>query len=442
MNARIVLFAFIVAKDAWTYVIDYLLMRHLRKPLPKEVACIHDAKSWADFLELSMKEERLCLVNDICARAIDFALIFSPFFAWVDSVCGQDILPAFIATTALVSLAHTPTSYATALITEFKVRKRYGQSNISFAEFNKDFLIDKVSTLVASTLSLCLIVALCSDSANRLTSAEIQPRAIVNEILRILPAFLAIAIFLALVGLAAMLASHKFSSLPEGDLRTEIERMLGSCRKRVRWLTIYNESAKSNEENAFVLRIPGFRMISIADNVLDDGDKNKALATVAHEIGHLKHRFRPYDLLGYIPLVVILLVLGLCLMNVNNLLSVDAWVRKSFRLSNFSAYLGLQFMNIAMAPINYLVEIPDNYVSRKHEYEADRNAVAEGYGQELIEFLSSSSKKELGNVNTHPLVEFLELSHPALPNRLRAITEAMETVPEPNTQGYNCKNSN
>lgn len=32
-------------------------------------------------------------------------------------------------------------------------------------------------------------------------------------------------------------------------------------------------------------------------------------------------------------------------------------------------------------------------------------------------------------VNTHPLIEILEFSHPALPKRLRAIYKAMEEMP-------------
>lgn len=86
-------------------------------------------------------------------------------------------------------------------------------------------------------------------------------------------------------------------------------------------------------------------------------------------------------------------------------------------------------MGLATRPIAYLCEIPTNYVSRKHELEADANAVAEGYGKDLIEYFKASSKKELRNVNPHPLVEFLEFSHPALPKRLRAIEDAMRQAP-------------
>ena len=40
--------------------------------------------------------------------------------------------------------------------------------------------------------------------------------------------------------------------------------------------------------------------------------------------------------------------------------------------------------------------------------------------------LKSSSSKELRGVNPHPLIEFLEHDHPALPKRLRAIYKEMK----------------
>ena len=45
INARVLLFALLVAKDAWAYCLDYLTFRHLKQPMPKEVSGIHDADS-------------------------------------------------------------------------------------------------------------------------------------------------------------------------------------------------------------------------------------------------------------------------------------------------------------------------------------------------------------------------------------------------------------
>ena len=428
INARVLLFALLVAKDAWAYCLDHLTFRHLKQPMPKEVSGIHDADSWNSFMEISQKEEGLCLVNDVCARLVDFALIFSPFFAWIDALARQDMLLAFILTTVLVSLAHTPVSYVTALISEFKVKNRYGQSNISIAEFNRDYIVNEISQLTVNCLSLCLVIGLCSPSIERFSVAATDHGTALIEILGLFPPIIAITLVAALVTLGMEFATYKFKPLPQGELRTRIERMLVGCRKRVRWLTVYNESAKSNETNAFALNIPGFRMISVADNVTEE-DTSQILAIAAHEVGHLKHRFQPYDLLGFIAPACIFGLLGLCLWSAESLLPFDAWVRGSFNITNVSAYLVLQYMGLATRPIAYLCEIPTNYVSRKHELEADANAVAEGYGKDLTEYFKASSKKELRNVNPHPLVEFLEFSHPALPKRLRAIEDAMRQGP-------------
>jgi STE24 endopeptidase len=67
-----------------------------------------------------------------------------------------------------------------------------------------------------------------------------------------------------------------------------------------------------------------------------------------------------------------------------------------------------------------------NYVSRCEEYEADRNAVKEGYGLELIDTFRTISNDEMVDVNPDALVEAIEFDHPGMANRIAAIQRAIE----------------
>ena len=76
-------------------------------------------------------------------------------------------------------------------------------------------------------------------------------------------------------------------------------------------------------------------------------------------------------------------------------------------------------------PLLFVISVYRNYVSRQEEKEADRNAVKEGYGEELIQTFKQLSSDELVDVNPPQLVEFLEFDHPGMTNRIRAIHHAM-----------------
>ena len=62
-----------------------------------------------------------------------------------------------------------------------------------------------------------------------------------------------------------------------------------------------------------------------------------------------------------------------------------------------------------------------NYLSRRHEYEADAFAAGEGYGKELISALKRLNKEALSDINPHPATVLLNYSHPTLSQRIEAI---------------------
>ena len=65
-----------------------------------------------------------------------------------------------------------------------------------------------------------------------------------------------------------------------------------------------------------------------------------------------------------------------------------------------------------------------NYLSRRHEYEADAFAAGEGYGKELISALKGLNKEALSDINPPPATVLLNYSHPTLSQRIEAIERA------------------
>ena len=76
----------------------------------------------------------------------------------------------------------------------------------------------------------------------------------------------------------------------------------------------------------------------------------------------------------------------------------------------------------------FLVNVFESYKSKWEEYEADREAVKNGYGEVLITTFKTLSSDELVNVNPHPFIEFTQYDHPGMYRRIKAIKEAEENI--------------
>ena len=87
-----------------------------------------------------------------------------------------------------------------------------------------------------------------------------------------------------------------------------------------------------------------------------------------------------------------------------------------------SIYSGLLFFGLLYTPIELLLSIVMQMVSRKNEYEADHYA-AETIDdpRTLIDALKKLSASNFSNLTPHPFYVFLNYSHPPLLQRVHAI---------------------
>jgi STE24 endopeptidase len=81
----------------------------------------------------------------------------------------------------------------------------------------------------------------------------------------------------------------------------------------------------------------------------------------------------------------------------------------------------IALMGVVMEPLMNLLAIPSNYMARKFEYRADREAVENGYGSDMISALKKLSRDNLSDLNPHPLIVALEHNHPTLSQRIENV---------------------
>jgi STE24 endopeptidase len=94
----------------------------------------------------------------------------------------------------------------------------------------------------------------------------------------------------------------------------------------------------------------------------------------------------------------------------------------AFYMEQQSVYTGLIFFGMLYAPIDMILSIFMQIISRKHEFQADRFAAeTTGQPENMVQALKKLSKDNLSNLTPHPFYVFLNYSHPPVLKRIEAI---------------------
>ena len=177
-------------------------------------------------------------------------------------------------------------------------------------------------------------------------------------------------------------------------------------------------SKRSSKSNAFFTGFGRNKRIALFDTLIEKHTVPELVSVLAHEIGHYKKR---HILQG---IVISILQTGLVLFLLSVFLD-NKGLYEAFYLKQQSIYTGLIFFGLLYTPIELLLSIAMQIISRKNEYEADRFAITtidepSHFGSALKKLASHN----LSNLTPHPFYVFLYYSHPPLLERLRAIQQS------------------
>jgi len=208
---------------------------------------------------------------------------------------------------------------------------------------------------------------------------------------------------------------NKFKPLPEGPLRTAIFDYAKTVCFPLAHLFVMDGSRRSSKGNAFFSGFGRHKRIALFDTLIEKQSVPEMVAVLAHEIGHHKKKhIWMGTLLGIVQTGVMLFVLS----------RTFQWVSlfHAFSIEEPSVHAGLAVFGVLMTPLNFILSLPLNALSRRHEYEADRFAKDTlGTGENLSSALKKLSADSLSNLTPHPWYVALHYSHPPLVQRLSAL---------------------
>lgn len=208
---------------------------------------------------------------------------------------------------------------------------------------------------------------------------------------------------------------NKFTPLEDGELKSAIMDYARSVAFPLSGIFVIDGSKRSAKANAFFTGFGKQKRIALFDTLIENHTVRELVAVLAHEIGHYKKKHIIIAMcLSFINMGIVFFLLSVFL---NNRLLFDA-----FYMDDLSVYASLLFFSLLYSPVEFILSVLLQFLSRRHEFQADRYAVQTySGGASLVEALKKLSRKNLSNLTPHPFFVFLNYSHPPVLQRIERI---------------------
>ncbi len=209
---------------------------------------------------------------------------------------------------------------------------------------------------------------------------------------------------------------NTFTPLAPGELREAILTYAKTVQFPIDDVYVMDGSKRSSKSNAFFTGFGRHKRIALFDTLVEAHTVPELLSVVAHEVGHYKLRHIVKNVVLSIAHTGVMLYLLSIFLHHPGLFD-------AFYVVEPSVYAGLVFFGMLYAPVELLLSIGMQIVSRQHEYDADRYAVeTAGNPHAMGEALKKLALHNLSNLTPHPFYVFLHYSHPPIWQRLQAIS--------------------
>lgn len=400
----VILIAFI--GGLYSFILDIVRHRSANNPTPKNVADVYDEETYQKWKKYSAEHSRLSLISGAVTTIVSLALLFTNAHSAFSALFPKGFVGQLSAVIILEIAVGTVVDVVRSYIATMVIEEKYGFNRSSM----KTFVFDMVRSLILSFgLSFCL--------------------AWLMGVLHMAMGAWLIVLFAGVMFAFTMIISflypifsrigNKFTPLEDGELKDRLMELLTKHGYKVKAIEVMDASRRTTKLNAYFTGFGKMKTIVLFDNLVNAMTPDEICAVFAHELGHGLHKD----------------VLKQQIMNVGNLflMALTVWFAVSipelytaFGFSEINYGFAYVVVGIFLNLVQPFTGMLRNAYSRKAEYRADKQAVSEGYGPDMITALKKLAKDNFAHLAPSKVNVVLEYSHPPLAERIAAIERELK----------------
>ncbi len=404
MTFKIIFLICALLGGAYSIILNIVQYRSANNPTPENLSDVYDAETYEKWKAYSAEHCRLDIISSSISCAITLALLISNAYSAVANLFSNFVWQLFsvvILEVVVGAIVETVIGY----IKTMKIEQKYGFNRSTL----KTFIFDRIRSILLSA-ALSFGLAYLIYAAHSLTG-----NFIIVVFAAVMLAFTLLTTFLfpylSRIG-------NKFTPLEDGELKEKLMELLTNHGYKVRAIEVMDASRRTTKLNAYIAGFGKSKTIVLYDNLLNAMTTDEICAVFAHELGHGIHKH-----------VLKRQLLSTCYLL---LLATTVWVTVSvpeiyteFGFDGVNYGFSYILTGLAIGVLQPAINLVINAASRKHEYQADRQAVSEGYGEAMISAFKKLAKDNFAHLAPSRINVVLEYSHPPMSERVAAVEKEM-----------------
>lgn len=406
------LFFVIIILVLLNYIISELLKYYnntwRRKPIPTALKDVYTYDRYITYLNYKKESYRFSVITSTFSLTLILIMLFGGFALvdnWLRGLVSNEIFISILFF-GIIALASDILSMPFDIYETFIIEQKYGFNTTTL----KTYLLDKLKSyflaIIIGLPVLYLIIWLYGKFGADFWWFVWMIIAAISIAISVLYSNLIVPLF------------NKQTLLADGGLREEIKKLSEKTDFKLDNIFVIDGSKRSTRANAYFTGLGSRKRIVLYDTLIATLSQDEIVSVLAHEIGHYQKK---HTMIGLITSILQTgLLLFLFSLIIENPVIFDALGTKP------GFHLGMIVFIILYSPVSFIISFGLNYISRKHEFEADYFAVVHTSGESLITALKSLTSNNLSDLNPNPWFAKAYYSHPPLVQRIGAINARMK----------------
>lgn len=385
---------------------DYLNLKKLGEPLPDEFIDVYSPERYLKSQEYTKVRTNFGILTSTLSLISMIIFWFFGGFNYLDLFISQfsdNLIIKGLLYIGILAFAGSILSLPFSIYSTFVIEEKFGFNKTTPKTFVTDIIKSFLLSLLLGAPLLSLILYIINSSGEYFWLIGWGAVTIFSIFIQYIAPTYILPIF------------NKFKPLEDGDLRNAIMEYANKVKFPLTNVFVIDGSRRSTKANAFFTGFGKNKRIALFDTLLQKHSINEIISIIAHEVGHYKKK---HILTGtFIGIVHTGFLFFLLSLFIGQKELYDA-----FFMINQPIYAGLIFFGLLYSPVESLLSLVLNLLSRKNEYEADEFAVKTTMDKtSMIKTLKNLSETNLSNLTPHPFYVLLNYSHPTVLQRIDRI---------------------